>query len=122
MLSMGMTVGFEDFRRIARQRNSVVSGLVLQYTLMPGLGWSLAALFDLPTPFAIGLILVSCCPGGTASNVISFLARADVALSVSMTVTSTLLSALMTPTLTALLAGNRVAVLLVDSCSILCTW
>ena len=110
MLSMGMTVGFEDFRRIARQRNSVVSGLVLQYTLMPGLGWSLAALFDLPTPFAIGLILVSCCPGGTASNVISFLARADVALSVSMTVTSTLLSALMTPTLTALLAGNRVAV------------
>ena len=110
MLSMGMTVGLEDFRRITRQRNSVVPGVALQYTLMPALGWSLAALFDLPTPFAIGLILVSCCPGGTASNVIAFLARADVALSVSMTATSTLLAALMTPTLTALLAGNRVEV------------
>ncbi len=110
MLSMGMTVGFEDFRRIARQRNSVVPGVALQYTLMPALGWSLAELFDLPTPFAIGLILVSCCPGGTASNVIAFLARADVALSVSMTATSTLLAAIMTPTLTALLAGNRVEV------------
>ena len=119
MLSMGMTVGFEDFRRIVRQRTSVLPGVVLQYTLMPGLGWTLAALFDLPTPFAIGLILVSCCPGGTASNVISFLARADVALSVSMTATSTLLAALMTPTLTALLAGSRVEVpvggLLIDT-------
>ena len=110
MLSMGMTIGFEDFRRIARQRTSVLPGVVLQYTLMPGLGWTLALLFDLPTPFAVGLILVSCCPGGTASNVISFLARADVALSVSMTATSTLLAALMTPTLTALLAGSRVDV------------
>ena len=110
MLSMGMTIGFDDFRRIGRERTSVLPGVVLQYTLMPALGWSLATLFDLPAPFAVGLILVSCCPGGTASNVISFLARADVALSVTMTAASTLLAALMTPLLTETLAGSRVDV------------
>ena len=119
MLSMGTTIGFEDFRRIARERSSVLPGVVLQYTLMPLLGWSLGWIFDLPPLFAVGLVLVSCCPGGTASNVIAFLARADVALSVAMTTVSTLLAALMTPTLIALLAGSRIEVptvgLLVDT-------
>ena len=62
MLSMGMTIGFDDFRRIWRERARVLPGVALQYTLMPGLGWTLATLFELPTPFAVGLILVSCCP------------------------------------------------------------
>ncbi len=110
MLSMGMTIGFDDFRRIGRERGSVLPGVALQYTLMPALGWTLATLFDLPTPFAVGLILVSCCPGGTASNVISFLARADVALSVAMTTVSTMAAVLMTPILTTILAGSRVDV------------
>ena len=110
MLSMGMTLSVDDFRRVGRERARVLPGVVLQYTVMPGLGWSLAALLDLPPPFAVGLILVSCCPGGTASNVISFLARADVALSVTMTAMSTLLAALMTPLLTEMLAGSRVDV------------
>ena len=110
MLSMGMTIGFDDFRRIGQERGSVLPGVALQYTLMPALGWSLARLFDLPTPFAVGLILVSCCPGGTASNVIAFLARADVALSVTMTAVSTLLAVLMTPALTQALTGSRVDV------------
>ena len=110
MLSMGMTLEFEDFRRIARNRYQVLPGVVLQYTVMPALGWSLSYLFALPTPFAVGLILVSCCPGGTASNVIAFLARADVALSVTMTSLSTLLAVALTPTLAALLAGSRVDV------------
>ena len=88
----------------------VLPGVALQYTLMPLLGWSIGWLADLPAPFAVGLILVSCCPGGTASNVIAFLARADVALSVTMTTASTLLAAAMTPALTALLAGSRVDV------------
>ena len=110
MLSMGMTIGFEDLRRIGRERRSVLPGVVLQYTLMPALGWSLAEVFDLPPPLAVGLILVSCCPGGTASNVITFLARADVALSVTMTVASTVLAVLMTPSLTVALAGRRVDV------------
>ncbi len=110
MLSMGMTIGFDDFRRIGRERSRILPGVALQYTLMPALGWSLAWLFELPTPFAVGLILVSCCPGGTASNVISFLARADVALSVTMTAVSTILAVLMTPALTEFLAGSRVDV------------
>ncbi len=110
MLSMGMTIGFDDFRRIGRERGRILPGVALQYTLMPALGWSLAWLFSLPTPFAVGLILVSCCPGGTASNVISFLARADVALSVTMTAVSTILAVLMTPALTEVLAGSRVDV------------
>ncbi len=110
MLSMGMTIGFEDFRRIARERANVLPGVALQYTLMPLLGLTLGWLFELPAPFAIGLILVSCCPGGTASNVIAFIARADVALSVTMTTASTLVAALATPALTALLAGNRIDV------------
>ena len=110
MLSMGLTLGFDDFRRIARERRLVLPGVALQYTLMPALGWGLATLFDLPAPLAAGLILVSCCPGGTASNVIAFLARADVALSVTMTAVSTLLAVVMTPILTAALAGQRVDV------------
>ena len=110
MLSMGMTLGFEDFRRVARERQRILPGVLLQYTIMPALGWSLGYLLTLPTPFAVGLVLVSCCPGGTASNVISYLARANVALSVTMTAVSTLLAALMTPTLTALLVGNRIDV------------
>ena len=110
MLSMGMTLGFDDFRRVGRERGRVVPGVLLQYTVMPALGWSLGYLLALPTPFAVGLVLVACCPGGTASNVITYLARADVALSVTMTAVSTLLAAVMTPTLTALLVGNRVEV------------
>lgn len=110
MLSMGMTIGFVDFKRISSERRIVIPGIALQYTLMPVLGWSLAILFDLPTPLATGLILVSCCPGGTASNVISFLARADVALSVTMTTVSTILAVFMTPILTTILAGRRVDV------------
>jgi BASS family bile acid:Na+ symporter len=77
---------------------------------MPSVGWALAWLYRLPTPFAVGLILVACCPGGTASNVVTFLARADVALSVAMTAASTILAIVMTPLLAAWLAGSRIDV------------
>ena len=110
MLSMGMTLGFDDFRRVGRERARVLPGVVLQYTVMPALGWGLGHLFALPPPSAAGLVLVSCCPGGTASNVITYLARADVALSVTLTALSTMLAVVMTPALTALLAGSRVEV------------
>ena len=110
MLGMGLTLGMDDARRVARRRGAITAGVALQYTVMPGLGWALAALYDLPTPMAVGLILVSCCPGGTASNVIAFLARADVAVSVAMTAVSTLLAVMLTPSLTALLAGSRIDV------------
>lgn len=110
MLGMGVTLELDDFRRVIQRPMLVLLGVILQYTVMPGLGWAVARVFDLPTPFAVGLILVACCPGGTASNVVSFLARADVPLSVTMTAVSTLLAVLMTPALTLLLAGNRIDV------------
>ena len=110
MLGMGLTLEFEDFRRVSTRPRVVVLGLVLQYTVMPLLGWGIGLAFGLPAPFAVGLILVACCPGGTASNVVTYLARADVPLSVTMTACSTLAAAAMTPSLTALLAGSRVDV------------
>jgi BASS family bile acid:Na+ symporter len=110
MLGMGLTLDVSDFRRVATRPRLVALGVVLQYTVMPLLGWSIARLLDLPPPLAAGLILVACCPGGTASNVITYLARADVPLSVTMTAASTLLAAVMTPALTALLASSRIDV------------
>jgi BASS family bile acid:Na+ symporter len=77
---------------------------------MPLLGWGVGYLFELPTAFAVGLVLVCCCPGGTASNVIAYLAKADVALSVSMTAFSTMLAAACTPLLTTWIVGSRVEV------------
>lgn len=110
MLGMGLTLGLSDFRRVADRPWAMAAGVILQYTVMPTMGWTVAWLFGLPTPFAVGLILVSCCPGGTASNVITYLAKGDVALSVAMTAASTVLAVIMTPTLTAILAGSRVDV------------
>lgn len=110
MLGMGVTLSVDDFRRVGRYPLLVLLGLALQYTVMPSLGWGCAWVFGLPTPFAVGLILVACCPGGTASNVISFLAKADVPLSVTMTAFSTLLAVILTPALAALLAGSRIEV------------
>jgi BASS family bile acid:Na+ symporter len=110
MLGMGLTLGLDDARRVATRRAPLVAGVALQYAIMPSLGWGLATLFQLPPPLAAGLILVSCCPGGTASNVITFLARADVALSVAMTAASTVVAIAMTPLLTAWLVGSRIEV------------
>jgi BASS family bile acid:Na+ symporter len=110
MLGMGVTLTIDDFRRVARMPKPVAVGLSLQYTVMPALGWAVGWVFQLDTAFAVGLILVACCPGGTASNVVTFIARADVCLSVVMTAFSTLAAVVMTPLLTAWLAGTRVAV------------
>lgn len=110
MLSMGLTLEFGDFRRIAQRPGVVGLGVALQYIVMPFLGWSVAWGVGLPTPFAVGLILVSCCPGGVASNVISYLSLADVPLSVSLTAVSTALSVIMTPLLTTVYASSRVEV------------
>lgn len=110
MLGMGLTLDTRDFRAVLSMPRAVAVGFVLQYTVMPLLGWSSARLLDLPAPFAVGLILVACCPGGTASNVVSYLARANVALSVVMTACSTLAAVVMTPLLTAALAGAYVPV------------
>jgi BASS family bile acid:Na+ symporter len=110
MLAMGLTLQLEDFRAALEQKAWALLGVVLQFTIMPALGFALGHLFGLDDALRAGLILVCCCPGGTASNVIAFLARADVALSVAMTAISTLLAAFLTPTLSALLIGAEVRV------------
>ncbi len=110
MLGMGLTLRVDDFTRVARYPSWVLTGILLQYTVMPASGWLLARLFGLPAPLAVGLMLVACCPGGTASNVISYLARANVALSVTMTALSTMAAVVVTPALTQALAGSRMHV------------
>jgi BASS family bile acid:Na+ symporter len=110
MLGMGITLTYEDFRRVARRPAAVAVGFAAQYLIMPLLGWLIARAFKLEPALAVGLILVACCPGGTASNVVTFIARADVALSVLMTMCSTLAAVVMTPLLTKLLAGAYVPV------------
>jgi bile acid:Na+ symporter, BASS family len=110
MLGMGITLSLEDFRRVLQMRRAVGVGFVAHYLIMPCLGWALAHALRLETQFAVGLILVSCCPCGTASNVVNYIARSDLALSVLMTLCSTLGGILMTPLLTKSLAGTYVAV------------
>jgi BASS family bile acid:Na+ symporter len=110
MLGMGITMTIDDFRRVWHARRAVATGFAAQYTIMPLVGWLVALAFRLDPPFAVGVILVGCCPGGTASNVVTYLARADVALSVLMTTCSTIGAVVMTPMLTALYAGAWVSV------------
>ena len=110
MLGMGLTLSVEDFRRVLRAPFAIFLGVILQYTVMPLAGWGLGYVFELPTPLAVGLVLVASCPGGTASNVITFLAKGSVPLSVSMTTLSTLLAVGLTPLLSTVFVGNRMAV------------
>jgi bile acid:Na+ symporter, BASS family len=110
MLGMGLTLSIDDFRGVLRMPRAIAIGFAAQYTIMPFLGYAIAHSLKLPTPFAVGLILVGCCPGGTASNVVTYLARANVALSVLMTMCSTFGAILMTPLLTEWLAGTLVPV------------
>ncbi len=100
MLSMGLTLEFQDFARVLKIPRAILAGVGLQYTIMPLLAFFLARAFHLQIDYVIGLVLVACCPGGTASNVVCFIARINVALSVSLTTVSTLLAVLMTPLLT----------------------
>ncbi len=110
MLGMGITLSFDHFRSAAKMPRALTAGLAAQYLIMPTLGFSVAKALSLPTPLAVGVILVSCCPGGTASNVVAYLARANVALSVLMTMASTFAAIATTPLLTKALAGTYVPV------------
>lgn len=110
MLGMGLTLTAADFARVVRRPWPVLLGVILQYAVMPLSGVLVARWLNLPRMYAAGLILVCCCPGGTASNVIAFLARADVPLSVSMTTVSTLLAPVATPALATWLLGDRIVV------------
>ena len=105
MFGMGLTLSTEDFRDVFRRPKDVAIGVVGHYLIMPGIAYVLAVALRLPPEIAVGVILVGCCPSGTASNVMTFLARGDVALGVSIGAVSTLIAPFATPALVSLLAG-----------------
>lgn len=110
MFGMGLTLKPTDFKPVLMRPRDIIVGELAQFVVMPGLGWLICQMLHLPMELALGVILVGCCPGGTASNVICYLAKGDVALSVAMTAVSTLLAPLVTPALVMLLAGKSVDV------------
>ena len=110
MFGMGLTLSPHDFRIVLSHPKDILIGCLAQFTVMPLLAFGLAWAFSLPKELALGVILVGCCPGGTASNVITYLAKGDLALSVGMTATSTLLAPVLTPLLVWLMAGTMVDV------------
>ena len=110
MFGMGLTLNLHDFRIVFSRPKDVIIGCLAQFTIMPLLAWTLAWVFRLDEALALGVVLVGCCPGGTASNVITYLAKGDLALSVGMTGVSTLLAPLLTPLLTWALAGKSIHV------------
>ena len=110
MFGMGLTLNIHDFRLVFTRPKDIIVGTVAQFVIMPLLAFLLTKLFRLPTELAVGVVLVGCCPGGTASNVMTFLARGDLALSVGITSVSTLLAPLLTPFLVWLIIGREVDV------------
>ena len=110
MFGMGLTLKPSDFKVVFSRPKDVIVGCIAQFTLMPLLAFLLTKLFNLPAELAVGVILVGTCPGGTSSNVMTYLSKGDVALSVGMTAVSTILAPLLTPLLTLLYAGQRVDV------------
>ena len=110
MFGMGTELSIKDFNNVLRMPKGIIVGIVCHYTIMPLIGFAIANLFDFPSEIAAGIILVGCCPSGLASNVMSYLARANLALSVSVTTVSTLLAPFVTPLLMRLLGGGFVEV------------
>ncbi|WP_336854261.1 bile acid:sodium symporter family protein [Sinomonas albida] len=106
MFCMGLTLTPLDFSSVVRRPWAVALGLLAHYVIMPAAGWAIAMALHLPPELAVGVILVGCAPSGTASNVMAYLAKGDVALSVAVATVSTLVAPLVTPALTLLLAGS----------------
>ncbi|QDT38748.1 bile acid:sodium symporter family protein [Stratiformator vulcanicus] len=110
MFGMGATMTWRDFGRVATQPWGVFVGLICQFTIMPLLGWTLARTFGFPDEIAAGLILIGCCPSGLSSNVITYIAKANVPLSITLTSCATLLGPFVTPPLMKYLAGAYIEV------------
>ncbi len=108
MLSMGMTLGRQDYKILAKRPLDILIGTVAQFTIMPLIAISLATAFNLSDGLTLGLVLVGCCPGGVSSNIMSFLCKGDVAFSVGMTTVSTIVAPVATPLLVNLLIGQRI--------------
>ena len=110
MFGMGSSMGWKDFAAIARSPKGVLIGVLSQFTIMPFLGYALAGVSGLEPEIAAGIILIGCSPSGLASNVMAYLAKANLALSVTITSITTLIAPLVTPLLMRLLAGALVEI------------
>lgn len=110
MFGMGLTLKLDDFKLVLSRPLEVLIGFTAQYAIMPLIALSLVKIFNLPPELAVGVVLVGTCPGGTSSNVMTFLAKGDVALSVTITSFSTLFAPVLTPFITKLLIGATVEV------------
>lgn len=110
MFGMGMTLKLSDFKVVFTKPKAVIVGILSQFVIMPVLAFVLAFAFQLPAELAVGVILVGSCPGGTSSNVMTYLAKGDVALSVGMTACTTIMAPIVTPLLVLLFAGQTVDV------------
>lgn len=110
MFGMGLSLTWRDFQQALKRPRIIMLGVLMQYSLMPLLAFMLGYVLALPPALLAGLVLVGACPGGTASNVIAYLARANVALSVAITFASTLVAVIATPLLTWLYLGERIPV------------
>jgi bile acid:Na+ symporter, BASS family len=110
MFGMGSQMSVEDFTGVIKMPKGVIIGIVAQYTIMPFVGFAIASIFRFPPEIAAGILLIGCAPSGLASNVMSFIAKANLALSVTLAAIATLLSPLLTPLLMKLLAGQYIEV------------
>jgi BASS family bile acid:Na+ symporter len=110
MFGMGTELSLKDFAHVVRMPKGIIVGVVCHYVIMPLIGFTLATLFNFPNEIAAGIILVGCCPSGLASNVMCYLAKGNLALSVSVTTISTMLAPFLTPLLMRLLGGSFVAI------------
>ena len=108
LFTMGTTLKLDDFINVFRNPKEIAVGISAQYLIMPLMAFTLASAFSLDAALTVGLVLVGTVPGGTASDVITFLAKGDVALSVSLTAVSTVISPILTPLITLLLIGNQI--------------
>ena len=108
LFTMGTTLKADDFVNVFKNPKAVGVGISAQYIIMPLIALALANIFSLDEGLTVGLVLVGTVPGGTASDVITFLAKGDVALSVSLTAVSTVISPILTPVITLLLIGNNI--------------
>ena len=117
MFGMGLTLKIEDFSEVVRNPGRVSLGVVAHFVIMPGMAWLLCQGFHLPPDIAIGVILVGCCPSGTSSNVMTWLAKGDLALSVAIASVTTLLAPVLTPALIWLLASAYASVSFIEMLS-----
>lgn len=109
MLGMGMTLGKQDYQILAKRPFDILVGTIAQYTIMPLLAIGISKMLNLSDGLTLGLVLVGCCPGGVSSNIMSYLAKGDVAFSVGMTTASTILAPVMAPLWMLYLVGETVA-------------